>query len=67
MFEKNNNLLKFHQEYYGELGIRLIPYSIDKRGYEQLAVVIKKWAKKIGQISQPQGFLEKIKIIDEVI
>ena len=67
MFEKNNNLLKFHQEYYGELGIRLIPYSIDKRGYEQLAVVIKKWAKKIGQISQPQGFLEKIKMIDEVI
>ena len=67
MFEKNNNLFKFHQGYYGELGIRLIPYSIDKRGHEQLAVVIKKWAKKIGQISQSQGFLEKIKIIDEVI
>ena len=67
MFEKNNNLLKFYQEYYGDLGIQLIPYSIDKNGYEQLAIVINKWAKQIGPISQPQGFLEEIRLIDEVI
>ena len=67
MFEKNNNLLKFYQGYYGDLGIHLIPYSIDKNGYEQLAIVINKWAKQIGPISQPQGFLEEIRLIDEVI
>lgn len=67
MFGKNNNLLIFYQEYYGDLGIQLIPYSIDKNGYEQLAIVINKWAKQIGPISQPQGFLEEIRLIDEVI
>jgi hypothetical protein len=67
MFGKNKNLLKFYQEYYGDLGIQLIPYSIDKNGYEQLAIVINKWAKQIGPISQPQGFLERIRLIDEVI
>ena len=67
MFGKNNNLLKFYQEYYGDLGIQLIPYSIDKNGYEQLAIVINKWAKQIGPISRPQGFLERIRSIDEVI
>jgi len=67
MFGKNNNLLKFYQEYYGDLGIQLIPYSIDKNGYDQLAIVINKWAKQIGPISRPQGFLERIRSIDEVI
>ncbi len=67
MFGKNNNLLKFYQEYYRDLGIQLIPYSIDKNGYDQLAIVINKWAKQIGPISRPQGFLERIRSIDEVI
>jgi len=67
MFEKNNNLLKFYKGYYGKLGIQLTPYSIDKNGYEQLAIVINKWAKQIGPISRPQGFLERIRSIDEVI
>jgi len=67
MFEKNKNLLKFYQGYYRDLGIQLIPYSIDKNGYEQLAIVINKWAKQIGPISRPQRFLERIRLIDEVI
>jgi hypothetical protein len=67
MFGKNNNLLKFYQEYYGDLSIQLLPYSIDKNGYDQLAIVISKWAKQIGPISRPQGFLERIRSIDEVI
>jgi hypothetical protein len=67
MFEKNKNLLIFYQGYYGDLGIQLIPYPIDKNGYEQLVIVINKWAKQIGPISRPQGFLERIRLIDEVI
>lgn len=67
IFEKDSQLLRFYQEYYGELGIQLIPYSKDKKGYEQLALVINKWAKEIGPISQPRGFYEKIRLIDEVI
>jgi hypothetical protein len=67
MFTKNDNLLKFYEDYYKALGIRLIPYSIDKKGYDQLEKVIKNWAKEIGQIAQPKGFYEEIKLIDEVI
>jgi len=67
MFTKDDNLLKFYRDYYKTLGIRLIPYSIDRKGYDQLAKVIKNWAKEIGQIAQPKGFYEEIKLIDEVI
>ena len=67
MFEKNNNLLRFYKGYYRDLGVELIPYSIDKNGYEQLTIVINKWSKQIGPVSQPQGFLERIRLIDEVV
>jgi hypothetical protein len=67
MFTKNDNLLQFYDDYYRALGIRLIPYSIDERGYGQLAIVIKKWAKEISHISKPKGFYETIRLIDEVI
>lgn len=67
IFRKEANLLDFHLKYYGDLGIQLVPYPIDDNGYEQLAEVIKEWAKQIGPIARPQGFSERIKLIDEVI
>jgi len=67
MFEKDNNLVKFYQGYYRDLGVELIPYSIDKNGYDQLTIVINKWSKQIGPVSRPQGFLERIRLIDEVV
>lgn len=67
VFRKEINLLEFHRKYYRDLGIQLVPYPIDENGYEHLALIISEWAKHIGPISQPQGFLEKIKLIDEVV
>ncbi len=67
VFRKELNLLAFQEKYYKDLGIQLIAYPIDENGYEQLATIIYEWAKQIGPISQPQGFLERIKLIDEVI
>lgn len=67
VFSGEMNLLDFHEKYYKGLGIQLIAYPIDENGYEQLATIVNKWAKQIGPVSQPQGFLERVKLIDEVI
>lgn len=67
VFRREINLLDLYQKYYNELGIQLVPYPIDESGYEHLASVVQEWAKQIGPISQPQGFFEKIKLIDEVV
>ncbi|MCD6177108.1 MAG: SIR2 family protein [Candidatus Cloacimonetes bacterium] len=61
------SLLNFQQEYYKDLGIELVPYPIDENGYEQLAIVIREWANQIGNSARPQNFLDKIKLIDEVV
>ena len=67
IFKNEINLLDFYRKYYGDLGIELIVYPLDEKGYEQLAFVVREWAKQIGPISRPQGFFEKIELIDEVI
>lgn len=67
VFRREMNLLDFHRKYYRDLGIKLVPYPIDDNGYEHLTTIVHEWAKQIGLISQPQGFLERIKLIDEVI
>jgi len=67
VFSAERALNKFLKSYYRDLGIQLVHYSIGKQGYEQLANVIKEWARKIGPISRPQSFLERRKIIKEVI
>jgi hypothetical protein len=67
VFKKETNLLEFQKKYYLDLGIQLVPYPIDDNGYEHLANVIQIWSNQIGLISRPQRFLEKIKMIDEVI
>ena len=67
IFKKESNLFDLQRKYYIDLGIRLIPYPIDDNGYEQLAEVVREWAKQIGPIARPQGYLERIKLIDEVL
>lgn len=67
IFGKEVNLLRFQRRYYADLGIHLIPYLIDENGYEQLATIFHQWAKQIGPISRPLGFLDRIKLIDEVL
>jgi len=67
MYQNEANLLKFYEKYYTDLGIQLIPYSINERGHEQLVDIIHEWAKVIGPIARPRNFLEKIKLIDEVV
>lgn len=67
-FFKNEKKLVGHQNnYYIDLGVEMIPYSIDKIGYAQLALIIKDWSSKIGPLSKPKNYYENIKLIDEVL
>ena len=47
MFRGEENILAFEESYYGDLGITVIPYAIDDRGYEQLYYVIENFEKEI--------------------
>jgi len=67
IFKKESNIFDLQKKYYLDLGIQLVPYPIDEDGYENLAIVIHEWAKEIGPMSRPQGFLDRIKLIDEVL
>jgi hypothetical protein len=67
IFNEEEKLFGMFQGYYNSLGITLCPYPIKKNGYEQLATVIKEWAKKIGPESKPENFLERRALIDKVI
>lgn len=67
IFSKDMGLLKYQEKYYIDLGIKLLPYPIDENGYEHLINVVSEWAKQIGPISRPPNFINKVKIIDEVV
>jgi len=66
VFSWEKAMLEFHTLYYRELNIELIPYEKDKKGYQQLYEIIKKWTLKIKNYTRPPRYLDKFKLIDEV-
>lgn len=50
-FSHEEKLLNFEQKYYSNLGISLIPYCYDLKGYDQLIDVIQDWSKKLQVIT----------------
>lgn len=63
-FSAEKELLAFEKTYYEKMGIELVPYSIDRNGYErQLFEIIRIWQSHI----LPSDFYKKAKLIDEVI
>jgi len=64
--QQEQQLLRFFDAYYEKLGIRIVPYSIDGSGYDQLEVVLHEWSKEFNLISRPQLYLDRLNIIDEV-
>lgn len=46
-FSHEEKLLNFEQKYYSNLGISLIPYCYDLKGYDQLIDVIQDWSNKL--------------------
>ena len=52
--------------YYRSLGVDLVPYQIEERGYEQLEVVLDDWAGRIGPVSRPKLTVAQLELIDKV-
>ena len=50
-YKGENNILKFERDYYGQMGISVLGYEKDERGYHQLYEVIKNWNTEINQTS----------------
>ena len=44
-------ILEFEQRYYGQMGIKVLAYRKDEKGYNQLEDVLKEWGKRLGQVS----------------
>jgi glycosyltransferase involved in cell wall biosynthesis len=50
-FAGEDNLVDYEQYYFNQLGIKVIPFSKDKNGYEQQFQIIQSWNKEIKQTS----------------
>jgi len=59
------DIVDFEQHYFGEMGVTIVPYEYDDKGYEQLYDVIKSWNSKIERVS-PYPY-KKMREIDEVV
>jgi len=67
LFSWEQAMLEFYQLYYEDLNIELIPYKKDAKGYKQLYRVIKDWTQRIKEYVRPPRYLDKLKLIDEVV
>ncbi|MBP7791528.1 MAG: SIR2 family protein [Candidatus Goldbacteria bacterium] len=51
-YENEESLVDIEQKYYDDLGIILVPYSMDQKGYEQILEIIKTWNSEIHKTSR---------------
>lgn len=64
-FSGEENILNYEQAYYNDLGINILGYEKDAKGYRQLAEVIRYWNEEINQVT---GYLhDASRLIDEAI
>jgi hypothetical protein len=64
-YRNENRIVEFDRLYYRDLGITVLPYEKDERGYNQLYEVIKHWNSEINQISTYLS--ESFREIDEAV
>jgi len=50
-YRGEENILEFERHYYNSMGIEVLPYEKDEKGYGQLYDVIKSWNREINQVS----------------
>ncbi|MBW1615910.1 MAG: SIR2 family protein [Deltaproteobacteria bacterium] len=51
-YKGEENIVEMEQKYYKKLGIDIVPYLKDEKGYEQLYDIIERWNKEINEISR---------------
>ncbi|MGA1863252.1 SIR2 family protein [Deferribacter thermophilus] len=63
-YRGEENILAFEKFYYNSIGIEVVPYEKDEKGYEQLYEVLKNWNDEINQVSgylyDTYEYLEKL-------
>jgi len=64
-YRGEENILEFEEAYYNQMGIRILAYEKDERGYHQLFEVIKVWNRQINQTST--YLYDSRKQIEEII
>lgn len=64
-YSGEDNILEFEQAYYNELGITVLAYEKDEKGYGQLIDVIGAWNKEINQISTATP--DTFKLIEDIV
>jgi hypothetical protein len=50
-YKGEENILELERYYYNSMGIDVLPYEKDEKGYDQLYDVIKEWNSEINQVS----------------
>lgn len=64
-YSGEDNILRYEQTYYNDLGINILGYEKDANGYDQLIEVIKRWNDEINQVT---GYLHGAsRVIDEAV
>ena len=64
-YKGEENILTYEQTYYKELGINILGYEKDAKGYSQLIEVISRWNEDINQVT---GYLhDASRLIDEAV
>lgn len=64
-YKGEDNILKYEQAYYNDLGINILGYEKDANGYDQLIEVIRRWNEEINQVT---GYLHYTsRFIDEAV
>jgi hypothetical protein len=64
-FRGEENILEFEESYYNPMGIRVLGYEKDEKGYHQLYEIIKEWNSEISQVSR--YLYNSYRIIDDAI
>lgn len=64
-YSGEDNILSYEQTYYNDLGINILGYKKDDKGYRQLIEVIRHWNEEINQVT---GYLhDASRLIDEAV
>jgi hypothetical protein len=66
-FSHEVSLLNHLSDYYGDFGVQLVDYSIDKKHHAQLEAVIASWAEQLRPRVQEAGKIEAFNFYDEIL
>lgn len=64
---RQQKMFRFWQLYYKSMGIEMLPYAIDDKGYDQLESVLAEWAKEFKRIPHSKSYMDGLNIIDKAM